>query len=736
MASSSWGRARSYQTVTVLIFLCTLVSFFERMGFSIAFTSIAEEHGLTETEKGLTLSSYYFGFTVSQVPGGYLTKRCGGKATLGLSFLLWSPLSAALAASIRSGYAAPVVVGCRLGIGLAQGMSLPAAQSVLGHWIPARCRGRHFAFAMSGMFAGAAIAMVTVPSIGATSRLCPHAALFLTALFGAGGGGRWVCLGSDAPHTRIEGETFSTKALRPREGVGVEGEETDIDGTTRAGSEDGLPRPEVGDRSCWEAAGLGEGGSGAWSFQNPATPAAATAAGSPSVCRGSALSRSSNHDAGCSAERGGGGSGGGGVCLDCVERVPTAAAAAGRVVDPETIPPRRARCGGDDVPGRDACWEVGPACGHESTVVCGLLVTKSANTSWDESKKAGVVYDGTEDVPCSAATSTNSDTRAAIGGGDGGGDGGNGHAASLAAVEGVGEPSGGGGGGPAAKTTGVKAFERNAAPFPWRAMAASPAAWAFVTGNVGAGIGINVVMSWLPTYYEEFILVDLENIHIAELLSPYLTMMASSVLGGVSYSWLVNSLGLPRARSSKLVAGAAFSLSVAVFPSMGLPRSCAAATVASSLALASAALSRGGWSTNHMEIAAPEHAAMLYSVANSISAAASVLGISLTGKLLDTFGGGGEPEAWTAAMGTIGALCGACGVVFVLFAGGDEVLFPAATVAGDDAALPADVEEGNEEQREGRAACEWRRRCCWGRKEYGIPSAWPRPLGWSGEDSV
>lgn len=40
---------------------------FERMAFSIAFTIIAEENGLTETEKGFAMASYYFGFTVSQV---------------------------------------------------------------------------------------------------------------------------------------------------------------------------------------------------------------------------------------------------------------------------------------------------------------------------------------------------------------------------------------------------------------------------------------------------------------------------------------------------------------------------------------------------------------------------------------------------------------------------------------------------------------------------------------------
>lgn len=160
-------------------------------------------------------------------------------------------------------------------------------------------------------------------------------------------------------------------------------------------------------------------------------------------------------------------------------------------------------------------------------------------------------------------------------------------------------------------------------------------------------------------------------------------MMAFSILGGVSYGWFTNARGFSRARASKIISGVAFALALCVFPSMGLARSSATATLLSSLALASAALSRGGWSTKHVEIAAPEHAAMLYSVANSISAAASVTGVAVTGKLLDSFGGGGAPGAWTAAMGTIGAVSGACGVVFVVYAQGDEILFP---VAAADAA--------------------------------------------------
>lgn len=50
--------------------------------------------------------------------------------------------------------------------------------------------------------------------------------------------------------------------------------------------------------------------------------------------------------------------------------------------------------------------------------------------------------------------------------------------------------------------------------FPIKAMGASFAAWACVAGNVGAGTGINVVMSWLPTYFEEFIQVPLQDIGV------------------------------------------------------------------------------------------------------------------------------------------------------------------------------------------------------------------------------
>lgn len=195
-------------------------------------------------------------------------------------------------------------------------------------------------------------------------------------------------------------------------------------------------------------------------------------------------------------------------------------------------------------------------------------------------------------------------------------------------------------------------------------------------------------------------------------------MMAFSILGGVFYCWLITSRAVSVASSSKIVTGVAFLLALCMFLCMGLARSPTTAALWSSLALASAALSRGGWSTNHVEIAAPEHAAMLYSVANSVSAAASVVGLAVTGKLLDAFGGGEVPRAWTAAMGSIGALCGVCGIFFVKFAGGNEVLFPEAVSKAGVNEVGDSTEAGGEA--EGGVAAR-------------VSPCYPRPYGFGGD---
>ena len=67
---------------------------------------------------GIVLSSFYFGYMLMNIPGGYLARKCGGATMIGLSvggtgaFTLFTPL----AARIHVG----LLIALRVAVGLAE----------------------------------------------------------------------------------------------------------------------------------------------------------------------------------------------------------------------------------------------------------------------------------------------------------------------------------------------------------------------------------------------------------------------------------------------------------------------------------------------------------------------------------------------------------------------------------------------------------------------------------------
>ena len=49
-------------------------------------------------------------------------------------------------------------------------------------------------------------------------------------------------------------------------------------------------------------------------------------------------------------------------------------------------------------------------------------------------------------------------------------------------------------------------------------MTVSPAAWACVAGNTGTTVGTVVVMSWLPTYFQELLRINLQDLGLVSLV--------------------------------------------------------------------------------------------------------------------------------------------------------------------------------------------------------------------------
>jgi len=124
---------------------------------------MAEQFGWTDTQRGVILSSFFVGYLVTQVMGGSLAARLGGKAVLGFGVLWWSLFTLLTPLSAMTSF--PVLIAARILMGLGEGVAFPATYNLLGRWVPAQERTRAASFNLSAIPLGTLFAVSTTPFI-------------------------------------------------------------------------------------------------------------------------------------------------------------------------------------------------------------------------------------------------------------------------------------------------------------------------------------------------------------------------------------------------------------------------------------------------------------------------------------------------------------------------------------------------------------------------------------------
>ena len=77
---------------TLLAFSCTCLalSYMDRWNLSVAVPLLMQEYGWSAARMGLLQSFFFYGFTASHLPGGWLADRLGGRRVLGGGTFVWS----------------------------------------------------------------------------------------------------------------------------------------------------------------------------------------------------------------------------------------------------------------------------------------------------------------------------------------------------------------------------------------------------------------------------------------------------------------------------------------------------------------------------------------------------------------------------------------------------------------------------------------------------------------------
>lgn len=202
-------------------------------------------------------------------------------------------------------------------------------------------------------------------------------------------------------------------------------------------------------------------------------------------------------------------------------------------------------------------------------------------------------------------------------------------------------------------------------PVPWRKLFSSAAVWALFINHFCSNWVLYMLLAWLPSYFRGALGLSITNAGLYSA-APWLTMFIVGNLAGVIADLLVRrGLSLTAVRKIMQTIGLVGS---AIF--MLLARDVDSAGVALFLmcgALGAAAFTWSGFVPNHLDIA-PRYADVLMGITNTAGTVPGIIGVAITGWLVDVTGTYSTAFALAAGVNIFGA------VVWLAFATGRRVV--------------------------------------------------------------
>lgn len=165
-----WKKRR--YVVAVLAFLGFFTSYILRVNLSVAIVAmtalvpVTSENGTVHYERefdwnsktqGLVLSSFFYGYLSTQLFGGWLAARIGGKRVFGIGIAATAFFTIITPPLARS--SVYILIALRIIEGICEGVTYPCIHAIWANWAPPLERSKLATLAFSGSFLGTVFAM-------------------------------------------------------------------------------------------------------------------------------------------------------------------------------------------------------------------------------------------------------------------------------------------------------------------------------------------------------------------------------------------------------------------------------------------------------------------------------------------------------------------------------------------------------------------------------------------------
>src|SRR3954463_13787491 len=130
--------ARKRNWFLALLFLGWALGNLDRYIMNYAVLSITEDLNLSASSTGILLSSFFAGYALMQLPGGWLADRFGARKVLITSVILWSIFTGLTGAA----WSLTSMIIIRFLFGVGEGGFQPASSKIISQAFPQENRAR------------------------------------------------------------------------------------------------------------------------------------------------------------------------------------------------------------------------------------------------------------------------------------------------------------------------------------------------------------------------------------------------------------------------------------------------------------------------------------------------------------------------------------------------------------------------------------------------------------------
>lgn len=143
-----------WSVVLVLFFLAMLINYLDRSALSVAAPILIKDFNLSPSQMGMVFSSFFVGYALFNLIGGYFSDKYGGRIVLAASMAVWSIFCGLT--TMATGLTSLLIIRFMFGVG--EGPISAATNKVIFNWFPSTERTRAMSYALAGVPIGGAVA--------------------------------------------------------------------------------------------------------------------------------------------------------------------------------------------------------------------------------------------------------------------------------------------------------------------------------------------------------------------------------------------------------------------------------------------------------------------------------------------------------------------------------------------------------------------------------------------------